>query len=74
MVRQAHHATPEAISHILADEPGYPSRNTTVTRVDGRIVIGVKVTLVSLIAKSTLDLGPAFDEFAVRLKTRAERS
>ena len=38
-------ATPEKIWSILTDAPGYPGWNPTVTRVDGRIALGERVTL-----------------------------
>ena len=39
------HATPDTIWRILTDADGYPSWNTTVTRVEGRIALDEKVTL-----------------------------
>jgi hypothetical protein len=39
------HATPESIWRILTDAAGFPSWNTTVVRVDGRIALGEKVTV-----------------------------
>jgi hypothetical protein len=38
-------AAPDTIWRILTDAPEYPSWNTTVTRVDGRIALGEKVTV-----------------------------
>lgn len=38
-------AAPEAIWRLLTDAPGYPGWNTTVTRVDGRIALGERVTV-----------------------------
>jgi uncharacterized protein YndB with AHSA1/START domain len=38
-------AAPEAIWRILTDAPGYPSWNTTVSSVDGRIALDEKVTV-----------------------------
>ena len=38
-------ATPEAVWRILTDAGAYPAWNTTVSRVDGRIALGEKVTL-----------------------------
>jgi hypothetical protein len=38
-------ATPEVIWRILTDAPAYPDWNSTVTRVDGRIALGQKVTV-----------------------------
>lgn len=38
-------ASPEAIWGILTDAPGWPSWNTTITKVDGTIALGEKVTL-----------------------------
>lgn len=43
-------ATPEAIWQILTDAPAYPVWNTTVTRVDGRIALGEKVTVHAKVA------------------------
>jgi hypothetical protein len=39
------HATPDAIWALLTDAAGYPSWNTTVEKVDGRIAKGEKITL-----------------------------
>jgi hypothetical protein len=39
------HATPDAIWRLLADAPGYPDWNTTVSHVEGRIALGEKVTV-----------------------------
>ena len=38
-------AAPEAIWRILTDATGYTSWNTTVSRVDGQIALGEKVTV-----------------------------
>jgi hypothetical protein len=38
-------ASPEAIWRILTDASGYPSWNTTVSRVDGLIGLGERVTV-----------------------------
>ena len=38
-------AAPEAVWRILTDAPGYPSWNTTVSRVDGRIALGEQLTV-----------------------------
>jgi len=38
-------AAPEAVWRILTDAPGYPGWNTTVSRVEGRIALGEKVTV-----------------------------
>jgi hypothetical protein len=38
-------ATPEAVWQVLTDAAGYPSWNTTVDRVDGRIAPGEKLTV-----------------------------
>ena len=38
-------ATPEAVWAVLTDAPAYPSWNTTVTRVDGRIAQNEKITV-----------------------------
>ena len=38
-------AAPETIWRILADAPGYPGWNSTVSRVEGRIALGEKVTV-----------------------------
>ena len=38
-------ATPEAVWAVLTDAPAYPSWNTTVTRVDGRIAQSEKITV-----------------------------
>jgi hypothetical protein len=38
-------ATPDKIWSILTDAAGYPGWNPTVTRVDGRIALGERVTL-----------------------------
>jgi hypothetical protein len=38
-------ATPEKIWGILTDAPAWPSWNTTITKVDGSIALGNKVTL-----------------------------
>jgi hypothetical protein len=43
-------AAPEAVWRILTDAPGYPSWNTTVTRVDGHIGMGEKVTVHARVA------------------------
>ncbi len=39
------HATPDAVWRILTDAPSYPSWNSTVTKVDGQIALGEKVTV-----------------------------
>lgn len=49
------HATPECIWSILTDAARYPSWNPTVTRVDGRIAPGERITL-----HVTLNPGRAF--------------
>lgn len=38
-------AAPETIWQILTDAPDYPSWNTTVAKVEGRIALGEKVTV-----------------------------
>ncbi|MEP7347020.1 MAG: SRPBCC domain-containing protein [Gemmatimonadaceae bacterium] len=38
-------ATPESVWRILTDAPSYPTWNSTVTRVDGQIALGEKVTV-----------------------------
>ncbi len=38
-------ATPEAVWAILADAPGYANWNPEVTKMDGRIAMGEKVTV-----------------------------
>jgi hypothetical protein len=38
-------AAPETVWRILTDAPGYPSWNSTVTRVEGRIAANEKVTV-----------------------------
>ena len=43
-------AAPEAIWRILTDAPGYPSWNTTVSSIDGRIALGEKVTVHAKVA------------------------
>jgi hypothetical protein len=43
-------ATPEAVWHILTDAASYPAWNTTVSRVDGRIALGEKVTVHAKVA------------------------
>ena len=43
-------AAPEAIWRILTDAAGYPSWNTTVSRVDGLIALGETVTLYAKVA------------------------
>ena len=43
-------AAPEAIWRILTDAPGYPGWNTTVSRVDGRIALGEKITVHAKVA------------------------
>ena len=43
-------AAPEAIWRILTDAAGYPSWNTTVSRVDGPIALGEKVTVHAKVA------------------------
>lgn len=40
----------EAIWRILTDAPGYPSWTSTVSRVDGRIALGEKVTVHAKVA------------------------
>src|SRR5690242_1659791 len=44
------HAAPDAIWRLLTDAPNYPSWNTTVTRVDGRIALGEQVTVHAKVA------------------------
>lgn len=39
------HSTPERIWALLTDASGYPSWNTTVDKVDGRIALGEKIKL-----------------------------
>ena len=43
-------AAPEAVWRILTDAPGYPGWNTTVSRVDGRIALGEKITVHAKVA------------------------
>jgi hypothetical protein len=43
-------AAPEAVWRILTDAAGYPSWNSTVTRVDGQIALGEKVTVHAKVA------------------------
>jgi hypothetical protein len=43
-------ATADAVWRILTDAPGYPSWNSTVTKVDGRIALGEKVTVHAKVA------------------------
>jgi hypothetical protein len=38
-------AAPESIWGVLTDAPGYPAWNTTVTRVDGIVALGRKLTV-----------------------------
>ena len=38
-------AAPETIWQILTDASGYPSWNTTVAKVEGRIALGEKITV-----------------------------
>ncbi len=38
-------ASPEAVWAILSDAPSYPSWNSTVTKVEGAIALGAKVTV-----------------------------
>jgi hypothetical protein len=38
-------ARPEAVWALLTDAAGYPSWNSTVTKIDGRIAAGEKVTV-----------------------------
>ena len=44
-------AAPDAIWRILTDSPGYPSWNTTVSSVDGRIALGEKVMVHAKVAR-----------------------
>lgn len=43
-------ATAEAVWRILTDAAGYPGWNTTVSRVDGHIALGEKVTVHAKVA------------------------
>lgn len=43
-------AAPEAIWRILTDAAGYPTWNTTVSRVDGVIALGERVTVHAKVA------------------------
>ena len=43
-------AAPEAIWRILTEASGYPGWNTTVSRVDGRIALGEKITVHAKVA------------------------
>lgn len=43
-------AAPEAIWRILTDAAGYPSWNTTVSRVDGLIALGERITVHAKVA------------------------
>lgn len=43
-------AAPEAIWQVLTDASAYPQWNTTVTRVDGTIALGQKVTVHAKVA------------------------
>jgi hypothetical protein len=43
-------AAPEAIWRVLTDAPAYPQWNTTVTRIDGAIALGKKVTVHAKVA------------------------
>ena len=38
-------ATPEAVWRLLTDASGFPSWDTTYTKIDGRIALGEKITL-----------------------------
>ncbi|HWR87651.1 MAG TPA: SRPBCC domain-containing protein [Acidiferrobacterales bacterium] len=38
-------AAPEAIWRVLTDAPAYPQWNTTVTRIDGAMALGQKLTV-----------------------------
>lgn len=38
-------AAPEAVWRVLTDAPAYPQWNITVTRVDGTVALGQKVTV-----------------------------
>lgn len=38
-------ATPEKIWSLLTDAPAYPSWNTTVSKLDGRIALGERITV-----------------------------
>jgi hypothetical protein len=43
-------AAPEAIWRVLTDAPAYPRWNTTVTRVDGTVAMGQKITVHAKVA------------------------
>ena len=43
-------AAPEAVWRVLTDAPGYPGWNTTVSRVDGRIALGERITVHAKVA------------------------
>src|SRR5689334_20004566 len=38
-------ATPEAIWSVITDAPAFPSWNTTITKVDGRIAKGERIAI-----------------------------
>jgi hypothetical protein len=43
-------AAPEAIWRVLTDAPGYPGWNSTISRVDGSIALGEKITVHAKVA------------------------
>src|SRR5882672_3109023 len=45
------HAAPEIVWGLLTDAAGYPSWNTTVTKVDGRIALREKITVHAKISR-----------------------
>lgn len=49
-IRAAIQAAPEVVWRLLTDAAGYPAWNRTVTRVDGRIAAGEKITVHAKIA------------------------
>ena len=75
-------STPQVLWAILTDAARWPDWNPTVTRVDGQVAPGAKITVYTKaspgrafpLTRSIPDLQPSFDEFAAALKRRAETS
>jgi hypothetical protein len=64
-------ASPSAIWSVLTDGRGWTSWDSAVTRLDGSIAPGAKVTVYP---RPIPDLGPSFVRFANGLKRQVESS
>ena len=67
-------APAERAWEILSDGPRYPECGSGVTRVDGRVADGERITVHSEVSpgRAIPDLGPSFRRFVDGLKAHAE--